>query len=126
VRERLFEDQNGGASSKEKKVKMDVQDLEAPTTKDRDCIADSYENATVMFGDLAGFTAWSNGREPKDVFNLLETLVSFLVACDMSNPRVIVLSKQLILTFLILQYGAFDKIAKRRCVFKIETVSGQL
>jgi class 3 adenylate cyclase len=46
-----------------------------------------------MFADLAGFTAWSSVREPVQVFTLLETL-----------------------------YRAFDDIAKRRRVFKVETV----
>ena len=46
-----------------------------------------------MFADIAGFTAWSSVREPSQVFTLLETI-----------------------------YRAFDHIAKRRKVFKVETV----
>lgn len=46
-----------------------------------------------MFADIAGFTAWSSVREPSQVFTLLETV-----------------------------YHAFDTIAKRRRVFKVETV----
>jgi class 3 adenylate cyclase len=46
-----------------------------------------------MFADLVGFTAWSSMREPTQVFMLLETI-----------------------------YCAFDVIAKRRRVFKVETV----
>ena len=56
-------------------------------------IADLFPNTTVMFADIAGFTAWSSVREPSQVFTLLETL-----------------------------YRAFDLIAKRRKVFKVETV----
>lgn len=56
-------------------------------------IADLYPNCTVLFADIAGFTAWSAGRQPTEVFRLLETI-----------------------------YGVFDKIAKRRGVFKIETM----
>jgi hypothetical protein len=56
-------------------------------------IADKFENVTVLFADLAGFTKWSSSREPEQVFELLETL-----------------------------YGAFDKIAWRRQVFKVETI----
>jgi class 3 adenylate cyclase len=56
-------------------------------------IADLFPNATVIFGDLVGFTAWSSVREPTQVFTLLETL-----------------------------YGAFDKIANRLGVFKVETI----
>jgi class 3 adenylate cyclase len=56
-------------------------------------IADYFPYTTVMFADISGFTAWSSTREPFQVFQLLETL-----------------------------YGAFDEIAERRGVFKVETV----
>lgn len=56
-------------------------------------IADLFPNTTVMFADIAGFTAWSSVREPSQVFTLLETV-----------------------------YKSFDKTAKRRKVFKVETV----
>ncbi|KAL3939709.1 MAG: hypothetical protein SGARI_001271, partial [Bacillariaceae sp.] len=48
-------------------------------------IADLFPNTTVLFADIAGFTAWSSVREPSQVFTLLETV-----------------------------YKAFDKTAKRR------------
>lgn len=56
-------------------------------------IADLFTHTTVMFGDIAGFTAWSSSRQPSQVFILLETL-----------------------------YGAFDKIAREMGVFKVETI----
>jgi class 3 adenylate cyclase len=56
-------------------------------------IADLFPHTTVMFADIAGFTAWSSVREPSQVFTLLETV-----------------------------YRAFDIMAKRRRVFKVETV----
>lgn len=56
-------------------------------------IADEYLDCTVFFADLAGFTKWSSSRTPSEVFQLLETL-----------------------------YGAFDRIAKKLGVFKIETI----
>ncbi|CAB9500133.1 Receptor-type guanylate cyclase gcy [Seminavis robusta] len=56
-------------------------------------IADLFPNTTIMFADIVGFTAWSSVREPSQVFSLLETL-----------------------------YHAFDEIAKRRRVFKVETI----
>ena len=56
-------------------------------------IADFFPETTIMFGDLVGFTAWSSVREPSQVFTLLETV-----------------------------YHAFDELAKRRGVFKVETV----
>jgi len=56
-------------------------------------IADLFTDTTVLFADIAGFTAWSSVREPTQVFTLLETV-----------------------------YGAFDTIAARRNVFKVETI----
>mmetsp|Transcript_16110 Transcript_16110/g.37349 ORF Transcript_16110/g.37349 Transcript_16110/m.37349 type:complete len:1772 (+) Transcript_16110:29-5344(+) len=56
-------------------------------------IADLFPNTTIMFADISGFTAWSSAREPAAVFTLLETI-----------------------------YRAFDEIAKRRRVFKVEVV----
>jgi class 3 adenylate cyclase len=56
-------------------------------------IADLFDDCTVLFADIAGFTSWSSGREPTDVFFLLETI-----------------------------YSAFDKIANKRKVFKVETI----
>ena len=56
-------------------------------------MAELYPNCTVFFADIAGFTAWSSGRSPTQVFTLLEHV-----------------------------YGAFDKLARRHKVFKIETI----
>ena len=56
-------------------------------------IADLFPSASVMFADIAGFTAWSSVREPTQVFTLLEGI-----------------------------YNAFDRIAKKKKVFKVETI----
>ena len=56
-------------------------------------IADFFPYTTIMFCDLVGFSAWSSTRQPSAVFSLLEVL-----------------------------YHSFDIIAKRRRVFKVETV----
>lgn len=56
-------------------------------------IADLFPNCSVLFADIAGFTAWSSSRDPAQVFILLQTI-----------------------------YQAFDAIAKRRKVFKVETI----
>jgi class 3 adenylate cyclase len=56
-------------------------------------IADFFPNTTILFADIAGFTAWSSEREPTQVFTLLETV-----------------------------YGAMDKAARKFDVFKVETV----
>lgn len=55
--------------------------------------ADFFPETTIMFADISGFTSWSSSREPPQVFILLETL-----------------------------YQAFDEIAKKRRVFKVETI----
>lgn len=62
-------------------------------TLDSKPIADLFPKTTIMFADIAGFTAWSSARDPEAVFTLLETI-----------------------------YRAFDMIAKRRRVFKVETI----
>ena len=36
-------------------------------------IADLFPETTIIFADIAGFTAWSSVREPSQVFILLET-----------------------------------------------------
>jgi class 3 adenylate cyclase len=56
-------------------------------------IADLFPNTTILFADIAGFTAWCSEREPTQVFILLETI-----------------------------YCAFDSIAKLNGVFKVETI----
>lgn len=69
----------------------------APKQDDEDAddepIADLFPCSTVMFLDIAGFTAWSSEREPAQVFKLLETL-----------------------------YGSFDEACRKFGVFKIETI----
>ena len=56
-------------------------------------IADIYPETTVMFADVASFTPWASTRDPSQVFLFLQTI-----------------------------YQGFDDIAKRRPVFKVETV----
>eukprot|EP00980_Cylindrotheca_fusiformis_P021865 scaffold8703_cov103-Cylindrotheca_fusiformis.AAC.1 len=56
-------------------------------------LADLFPETTILFADIAGFTAWASAREPAQVFILLETI-----------------------------YGGFDKQAYRHSVFKVETV----
>lgn len=56
-------------------------------------IADFFTDVTIMFADLVGFTAWSSSRDPTQVFALLEVI-----------------------------YHSYDQMAKKRGVFKLETV----
>jgi class 3 adenylate cyclase len=58
-------------------------------------IADFFASATIMFADVEGFTAWSSTREPFQVFSFLESL-----------------------------YGAFDQLAAKHNIYKVETVGG--
>jgi class 3 adenylate cyclase len=81
---------NDEEAGKKKLFKAGTTEADVYDTKP---IADLFPNTTVMFADIAGFTAWSSVREPSQVFTLLETV-----------------------------YHAFDVIAKRRRVFKVETV----
>jgi class 3 adenylate cyclase len=55
--------------------------------------AELFPNCTVLFADISGFTAWSSTREPNLVFELLQTV-----------------------------FFGFDTIAKRRKVYKVETI----
>jgi class 3 adenylate cyclase len=109
IRDRLFPDQESHVASNEKDkrgiFKVDpkfgrsafLQDgnkrLDQSQNKKSAPIADMFPETTVMFADIAGFTSWSAVREPTQVFILLETV-----------------------------YCAFDTIAKRRAVFKVETI----
>jgi len=56
-------------------------------------IYNQFPATTVLFMDVAGFTAWSSERDPEQVFTLLENV-----------------------------YQRFDAIARRLNVFKIETI----
>jgi class 3 adenylate cyclase len=62
-------------------------------TSDAGAIAELYPETTVLFADISGFTSWSSVRTPTQVFHLLESL-----------------------------FGAFDVIAKKRGIFKVETI----
>ena len=52
-----------------------------------------FPHGTVLFADISGFSAWSSEREPEQVFTLLESI-----------------------------FQTFDKLARRRAVFKVETI----
>jgi Adenylate and Guanylate cyclase catalytic domain len=56
-------------------------------------IADLFPSCTVLFADISGFTAWSSEREPEQVFKLLQEV-----------------------------FQCFDSLAKKRKVFKVETI----
>jgi len=97
VAQKLYDENKANTDRDEKQKKLRqsmgpalmVDHLSAPSAQ----IATLYQDTTIFFADLAGFTKWASKRTPSDVFLLLETL-----------------------------YGAFDEIAMRRKVFKIETI----
>jgi hypothetical protein len=101
VRDRLLDDSNvvGGGAFQPNKAKLktfmnggafSIEESESRIAESKP-IADLFTDCTVLFADIANFTAWSSVREPGQVFTLLETV-----------------------------YGAFDMIAARRGVFKVE------
>jgi class 3 adenylate cyclase len=63
------------------------------SAEDSQPILDTYDETTVLFADIANFTKWSSGRDPRQVFELLERL-----------------------------FAKFDELALRHCVTKIETI----
>jgi len=72
---------------------MKYVNVSAQIEKGSKPLAELFPDATVLFADIAGFTAWSSIREPSQVFILLESI-----------------------------FGVFDAIAKKKGVFKVETV----
>jgi hypothetical protein len=100
VRERLFaeKEQSTKRPTNLKSMLTNGDFLDTKHDEDDDVaykskpIADLFPETTILFADISGFTAWSSVREPAQVFVLLETL-----------------------------FRAFDDIAKKRRVFKVET-----
>lgn len=104
VRERLFierDEKNAGKHivsgqkvSLSSKMSTEQEEIgkNVATNNDRPN-ADLFLETTILFADIVGFTAWSSVREPSQVFVLLETI-----------------------------FQAFDDIARKRRVFKVETV----
>ena len=108
VRDRLLKEEEANANKDKQvaKAKNSLQSFMRDGSKPKETaaydmlsglddrpIADLFPDCTVMFADIAGFTAWSSTREPSQVFTLLENI-----------------------------YGAFDRVADRRRVFKVETI----
>lgn len=104
VKKRLYEqeteeqDQDISTSERSENILRDFMqgDEELTNQKTKQSskpIADQFDDTTVLFADIKGFTKWSSTRQPSQVFVLLESL-----------------------------YGAFDKVAEKRGVYKIETI----
>lgn len=101
VRDRLYDRDETGDEASIKHGKSQIRHMYAGLKEDAlpdaafssEPIADLFASATVGFIDIAGFTAWSSEREPSQVFKLLEAI-----------------------------YNAFDKVANKYHIFKIETI----
>lgn len=101
VRDRLYEENTSNQLKYHAATKTHMKSIvneKAPNTNEpakgaEAPIADLFLNCTVLFADISGFTSWSSERSPGQVFVLLETI-----------------------------YGAFDRIAERHGVFKVETI----
>lgn len=85
VRDRLFDETDNKSRTGIKKFvsQQSSKTLQPTAPKEDTPIADLFTNATVMFGDIAGFTAWSSTRQPTDVFILLEALMVHSIASPM-------------------------------------------
>lgn len=79
----------GGTSSEN----LDLDNSNKSRPNKGNIIAENFEECTIMFADMAGFTKFSANKDPQDIFLLLETV-----------------------------YGGFDEIARRRGIFKVETI----
>jgi class 3 adenylate cyclase len=66
---------------------------EATLNQNTTPIADLFEDTSIMFADIVGFTKWSSEHSPQDVFHLLEQL-----------------------------FFEFDKIAAKMNVFKLDRI----
>lgn len=100
VQRRIIEERSGKELLKTKVLEEVLEDDDKAQLRnivdayeDVRSIADYFPSATIFFADIVGFTTWSSTRDPCQVFQLLETV-----------------------------YQEFDLIAKRRGVFKVETV----
>ena len=95
VRDRLIETENDEQSGKFLSGRFRLKSFLHNSDDDVGLqpIADLFLETTVLFADIANFTAWASTREPTQVFTLLQSL-----------------------------YQGFDTIAARRKVFKVETI----
>ena len=94
IRDRMFQERDEKHANLKPKISTEHQEKEDNAARDNDRPnADLFLETTILFADIVGFTAWSSVREPSQVFILLETI-----------------------------FQAFDEIARKRRVFKVETV----
>jgi class 3 adenylate cyclase len=95
VRDRLLQENEGPKGTQSSRLKSFLTGNGDPLSRITSAsqIADLFPNCTVLFADIAGFTAWASTRGPEDVFILLQSV-----------------------------YHEFDQVARRHRVFKVETI----
>eukprot|EP00934_Nitzschia_sp_Nitz4_P000060 Nitzschia sp. Nitz4//scaffold32_size149145//116844//124363//NITZ4_002897-RA/size149145-snap-gene-0.11-mRNA-1//1//CDS//3329548123//60//frame0 len=93
VKDQLFTDDKNGGTETDLQRSVHGQRRTSDAFATNRQIANLFLETTVLFADIAGFTAWSSAREPTQVFVLLETL-----------------------------YGAFDALTHRHSIYKVETI----
>ena len=90
VRDRIMEEATSSSMKKEEKkigFSNKADSLPLGTDDRASIIADFFPEATIMFSDIKGFTAWCSTREPAQVFMLLESLYgSFDKVCTHGAP----------------------------------------
>jgi class 3 adenylate cyclase len=74
-------------------VRGEQHHTDATERSDNQALAELFPHVTVFMADISGFTAWASVREPHQIFSFLEQV-----------------------------FGLFDKAAKKRKVFKVETI----
>ena len=76
VRERLYLEEEKNKEGKDVKQRSSdsIDESGLLEVKSRP-IAELYDESTIFFADIKGFTSWSSQREPAQVFELLECLV---------------------------------------------------
>jgi class 3 adenylate cyclase len=89
-------------------------------------IVDFLPKATIMFADISGFTAWASTREPVSETPVKVSTLSISTASFLTyfNLLLSFLAHVWSQVFLLIEtvYGSFDALAKRRGVFKVETI----
>lgn len=91
-------------------------------------IADLFPHTTVMFADISGFTSWSSVRDPGQVCLRDACSLGCPMVSSNFHVRISILFRQIqsfcLQVFVLLQtvFQHFDAVAKKRRVFKVETI----
>ena len=113
IRKQLYEEQREQAKTEDNRANWVVEPSSAMERKA--AMANLYEDTTIFFADIVGFTKWSSTRTPSTYNHASESRPG--------HRRLMTLStlKPTAQVFELLEalYGAFDAAAKRRGVFKV-------